>query len=276
MLGVIYGDAYTHAPAKSNVAAISFAGTVLGQLIFGYTSDKWSRRNSLVISTVIMIVFTALSAGAYGGGTLNGMVAALTAYRFLVGIGIGGEYPAGSVAAAEASGELKSGTRNFWFIMFTNVAIDWGFVIGAFVPYVLVLIFTEDHLRAAWRVGLGLGVIPPIALLLMRFKLQEPEEFKRESMKHVRIPYGLVIRYYWRRLFIVGLIWFLYDVSLYHCFNDASNDRSSLSMPSESTRRLLSTTSLAKTLLCIKPLDGILSSTCSISPVPCLADLCPI
>ncbi|KFZ02520.1 hypothetical protein V500_00142 [Pseudogymnoascus sp. VKM F-4518 (FW-2643)] len=215
MLGHIYHDEYSLSSGAKNIAAIAFAGTVLGQLIFGYTSDKWSRRNSLLVATVIMIIFTALSAGSYGGGSLPGMIRALTAYRFLVGIGIGGEYPAGSVAAAEASGELKSGTRNMWFIMFTNVAIDWGFVIGAFVPYVLVLIFSENHLRATWRVALGLGVIPPIALLLMRLKLQEPEEFKRESMKHVSIPYSLVIKYYWFRLFIVGLIWFLYDFSTF-------------------------------------------------------------
>ncbi|KAL5350713.1 hypothetical protein V498_01320 [Pseudogymnoascus sp. VKM F-4517 (FW-2822)] len=215
ILGIIYKERYTESSGAKNIAAIAFAGTVVGQLVFGYTSDKWSRRNSLLVATIIMIIFTALSAGSYGGGTLSGMIAALTAYRFLVGIGIGGEYPAGSVAAAEASGELKSGSRNMWFIMFTNVAIDWGFVIGAFVPYVLVLIFSEEHLRATWRVALGLGVVPPIVLLLMRLKLQEPEEFKRESMKHVSIPYGIVLKYYWFRLFIVGLIWFLYDFSVF-------------------------------------------------------------
>lgn len=42
-----------------------------------------------------------------------------------VGIGIGGEYPAGSVGAAESTGELKSGSRNLWFILFTNTMIDW-------------------------------------------------------------------------------------------------------------------------------------------------------
>lgn len=73
-----------------------------------------------MVSTVILAVFAALAAGAYGGGTLHGMTAALTAYRFLVGIGIGGEYPAGSVACSEATGELKAGTRNRWFILFTN------------------------------------------------------------------------------------------------------------------------------------------------------------
>ena len=81
MLGQIYGDGYPKSSGAANIAAISFAGTVVGQLVFGYTSDKWSRRNSLLVATVIMIIFTALSAGSYGGGSLSGMIAALTAYR---------------------------------------------------------------------------------------------------------------------------------------------------------------------------------------------------
>jgi hypothetical protein len=63
--------------------------------------------------------------------------------------------------------------------MFTNVAIDWGFVIGAFVPYLMVIICTEKHLRAAWRISLGLGVVFPLILFWLRLKLQEPEEFKK-------------------------------------------------------------------------------------------------
>lgn len=241
MLSTIYGDAYSKSSAIQNVSAIAFAGTVVGQLIFGCkwssnfpirdwgalvletclenqcanslneattdcfvisdTSDKWSRKNSLLVSTIILIIFAALGAGAYGaGGSAQGLFAAITAYRFLVGIGIGGEYPAGSVACSEATGELKSGTRNRWFIMFTNVMIDWGFVIGAFIPYLLVVICTSNHLRAAWRISLGLGVVPPLLLLYLRIRLQEPEEFKKESMKYVRTPYLLVLRYYWLRL----------------------------------------------------------------------------
>ncbi|PQE28837.1 major facilitator superfamily transporter protein [Rutstroemia sp. NJR-2017a BBW] len=216
MLSQIYGTAYTGSAAKKNVSAITFAGTVAGMLIFGYTSDKWGRANTLTLSTVILIVFAALGAGSYGyHGSTQGLFAALTAYRFLVGVGIGGEYPAGSVACSEASGELKAGTRNRWFILFTNVMIDWGFVIGAFVPYLLVVICTENHLRAAWRISLGLGVVPPLLLFYLRLKLKEPEEYTRESMKHARIPYGLVIKYYWWRLFVVSLIWFLYDFSSY-------------------------------------------------------------
>lgn len=36
---------------------------------------------------------------------------------------------------------------------------------------------------------------------------------RRESMKYVKIPYGLVLRFYGWRLFVVSFIWFIYDVS---------------------------------------------------------------
>jgi hypothetical protein len=48
--------------------------------------------------------------------------------------------------------------------------IDLGFVVAAFVPLVLLWIFKEDHLRAVWRVSLGLGVIPALAVLLWRLR----------------------------------------------------------------------------------------------------------
>lgn len=144
-------------------------------------------------STVILIVFAALCAGAYGArGTQGGLFAALTAYRFFMGIGIGGEYPAGSVAAAESTGELKKGHRNRWFIMFTNFQVNFGYVVASFVPMILVLIFTENHLRASWRVMLGLGVIPPFSLFWLRFKLKEPEEFNREGMHNY--PVWLIVK----------------------------------------------------------------------------------
>ena len=126
-----------------------------------------------------------------------------------------GEYPAGSVACAESTGELKDGHRNRWFIMFTNVQIDFGFVASTLAPMIVVLACTENHLRAAWRIILGLGVIPPLSLLYLRAKLNEPEEFNRESMRNTKTPWRLVLKFYWFRLFVVSLIWFIYDFSAY-------------------------------------------------------------
>ncbi|KAL8417543.1 hypothetical protein RB594_001269 [Gaeumannomyces avenae] len=215
VLGKQYGSVYTDSNAKKVVSAIAFAGTVVGQLLFGWLSDNWSRRNSLLVSTVILIVFTALATGSYWYGEAAGMFSMLTAWRFFVGIGIGGEYPAGSVGCAESTGELKSGSRNMWFILFTNSMIDWGFVMGAFVPYVVAAAAQNTHLETIWRTSLGIGVVFPLVLLGLRFRLQEPEEFKRNSMKHAKMPYWLVLKFYGWRLLMVSLIWFIYDFLTY-------------------------------------------------------------
>ncbi len=126
-----------------------------------------------------------------------------------------GEYPAGSVGCAESTGELKAGTRHRWFILFTDVQIDLGFVVAAIVPMIVVLITGEDNLRTAWRVCLGLGIIPPLSLLYLRIKLDEPESFKKESMAKTKTPWMLCIKFYWFRLMIVSTIWLVYDFSAY-------------------------------------------------------------
>ncbi|CAI6331666.1 unnamed protein product [Periconia digitata] len=216
MLKTIYPDAYKNSSAQANVASITFAGTVLGMLFFGYTSDHYSRKWSLFVSTIIIILFAALGTGSYGaGGSPNGLITALVVYRFFLGIGIGGEYPAGSVGCAENTGDLKEGSRNKWFILFTNVQIDLAFFISAIVATVVVLATGESHLRAAWRICLGIGIIPPLSLLYLRLKLREPEAFTRESLSKTRTPWLLVARFYWKRLTVVSLIWFIYDFSAY-------------------------------------------------------------
>ncbi|KAF2837477.1 hypothetical protein M501DRAFT_1006549 [Patellaria atrata CBS 101060] len=173
MLRKIYPGSYANSTAQNNVSSITFVGTVIGMLFF------WIYIRSLFPAT--------------------GLFGALTAYRFFLGIGIGGEYPAGSVGCAESTGELKQGTRNRWFIMFTNEQIDLGFVVAAIVPMIVVLATTETHLRAAWRICLGLGMLPPLSLLYLRIKLQ----------------WLLCIRLYWFRLLVISIIWFIYDFSAY-------------------------------------------------------------
>ncbi|KAK8018192.1 hypothetical protein PG991_007382 [Apiospora marii] len=229
----LYGDEWSNSNAKHFVNDIAFAGTVVGMLIFGYTSDHWSRTGSLLVSTLILIIFTALAAASYWHGEAIGMFNILTAWRFFVGIGIGGEYPAGSVACAESTGEMKSGTRNAWFILFTNSMIDWGKLLSSHL-----LLSASGEQRDPFRLwcfcalcgGCCLSQQPPgnhvanatryrcrlsLVLFLLRLKLKEPEEFSRESMKNTKTPYWLVLKYYGFRLFVISLVWFLYDFSAY-------------------------------------------------------------
>lgn len=93
--------------------------------------------------------------------------------------------------------------------MFTNVQIDFGFILGALVPTIVAAI-APHHLHAVWRICLGLGVIPPLSLIYLRFKLDEPESYARENFRNGKTPYWLALKFYGPRLALVSAIWFIY------------------------------------------------------------------
>ncbi|CUM66307.1 uncharacterized protein PRCAT00003969001 [Priceomyces carsonii] len=216
-LAILYEDAYTNSNAISNVSSIAFAGTVVGMLVFGYISDNFARKGGMMTANVMLIFFTALcAAGSWGlNGSPYGLFAALTTFRFFLGIAIGAEYPTSSVIASEFANQLPSGKRNRYFIWFTNAMIDVGYVVSSFVPMVLLWICTPKHLTPIWRITLALGAILPISLFFMRLKIKDSEAFQKMNMKKAKVPYWTIIKFYWFRLIIVSLIWFLYDFSAY-------------------------------------------------------------
>ncbi|PPQ69140.1 hypothetical protein CVT24_000006 [Panaeolus cyanescens] len=139
LLRRIYGsDALAAHNYSTTLTSVGFAGTVVGMLTFGYLSDKMGRKFGMMTATGIVIVFSALSA-ASSGKTVAGLLKMLTAMRFLLGIGIGAEYPCGSVAASEQSEEayIHKKSRHRWLALATNTMLDWGFVIASLVPLIL-------------------------------------------------------------------------------------------------------------------------------------------
>ena len=96
--------------------------------------------------------------------------------------------------------------------MFTNVQIDIGFILGSLVAMIVVAA-APHHLHAAWRIILGIGIVPPLSLLYLRIKLKEPESFARNKLHTV--PWSLVIKFYGFRLLVVCIIWFIYDFLTY-------------------------------------------------------------
>lgn len=215
-LSLIYGSKYKDSNAISNISAIAFAGTVIGQLGFGYISDHFARRSGMLIANVMLIFFTLLCAVATWGKTPEGLFTAITVFRFFLGISIGAEYPTSSVIAAEFANQLPPGHRNRYFCWFTNFAIDFGFIVSAFVPLVLLWIFSERHLNVIWRLTLGLGCIPPFMLFFMRMKITDSDAFRKLNMKKVKkYPVWLIVKFYWFRLSIVSILWFIYDFSAY-------------------------------------------------------------
>ena len=71
--------------------------------------------------------------------------------------------------------------------------------------------FGENHLRIVWRASLGLGVVPALAVLLWRLSIEEPKRYKKDSMKHAKIPYLLILKRYGVSLAAISVTWFIYD-----------------------------------------------------------------
>ncbi|KAL4062220.1 major facilitator superfamily domain-containing protein [Scleroderma citrinum] len=224
VLGRIYGsDALSGKNYSNTLTSVAFAGTVVGMLVFGWISDKLGRKFGMMSATGIVALFSGLSAASSGAnGSFGGMLAMLCACRFLLGIGVGAEYPCGSVSASEQTEQegIAKNAQHRWLALATNTMIDIGFVVAAFVPLVLYWIFGPNHLRAVWRLSLGLGVIPALAVFFWRLRMEDPDCYKKNSMKTASIPYWLVIKRYWKGLLGLSLSWFIYDfitsVSMFH------------------------------------------------------------
>ncbi|PPQ80400.1 hypothetical protein CVT24_000676 [Panaeolus cyanescens] len=137
----VYGaDALAAHNYGTTLSSLGFAGTVVGMLSFGYLSDKMGRKFGMMAASGIVVLFSGLSA-ASSGTSVAGLLRMLAAMRFLLGIGVGAEYPCGSVSASEQSEEahINKKSQHRWFALATNTMIDWGFVVASLVPLILFL-----------------------------------------------------------------------------------------------------------------------------------------
>ena len=85
---------FTSAQA-GGLASITLLGSAVGGLAFGYIADRYGRARALIYSILFYSIFTAATATSHSA-------AELLFWRFLVGLGLGGEWAAGSVLVAES------------------------------------------------------------------------------------------------------------------------------------------------------------------------------
>ncbi|KAF8887083.1 major facilitator superfamily domain-containing protein [Infundibulicybe gibba] len=232
----IYGKkALSDRDIDRTLTSLSYAGIIIGMLTFGFLSDKVGRKFGMMTSSWIVLAFSALAAMSSGvNGSVHGLLDMLCATRFFIGIGIGAEYPCGSVAASEQSEEDGIGkyAQHRWLTLATSELFDdryWScpFVLCPFGNALDVSIPTfihigiydfslgDDHLNAIWRVSLALGVVPALGVFLWRFNMGESPRYRTDSMKYANIPYTLMIRRYGIRLAAISFVWFLYDFVAY-------------------------------------------------------------
>lgn len=88
IMGKIYPESLT-TDVAARLSNAFMVGMIIGMLGFGYISDKLGRKTGAVLTTTILVVGIALSAGA-SGITENGMFWMLIIARGIAGVGAGG------------------------------------------------------------------------------------------------------------------------------------------------------------------------------------------
>ncbi|KAI0200262.1 putative glycerophosphoinositol permease [Astrocystis sublimbata] len=194
---------------STQVSNALLVGEILGQLTIGLVCDYLGRKWAILITTLLIVVGGILGTAA-SAPTPIGLFWFLAVARGVTGFGTGGEYPASSVSASEAANEHTPTQRGPVFILVTNLPLSFG---GPFVLAVFLIVLNAagaDHLNTVWRVSFGIGVIWPLSVFYFRWKMLNSKLYRCGAIKK-RVPYKLVLRYYWKSLIGTCGAWFLYD-----------------------------------------------------------------
>ena len=106
------GGDFSTSPQRSLITASSIFGAMTGQFLLGYLADRLGRRRLLLASGGLTFLGALGSACAFNFGAHNvGVWSMLIAWRFVMGVGIGGEYPLSAAHTAEHSKAGTSGVR---------------------------------------------------------------------------------------------------------------------------------------------------------------------
>lgn len=139
------------------IATYTLIGAVLGGYIFGIMADYYGRVKIFALTIITFSIFTGLCATATSVDQLN-------IYRFLAGLGIGGEFGIGMTLVAETWPSEKRARATAY------VAIGWqvGVILAAVVAAIALPIW-------GWRGAFWIGVLPALFATWSRISVPEPD-----------------------------------------------------------------------------------------------------
>ncbi len=172
--------------------SIYIAGAVTGSLIFGYLTDRFGRKRLFMITLGVYVLAAVLTAFSWS-------FASFALFRFITGMGIGGEY----AAINSAIDELIPARVRGW----VDLAINGSYWVGAGVGAAATLILLDPNIfspEVGWRLAFLMGAILGIVIIFVRRHLPEsprwlmthgrPEEAERivrEIEQNVRDSEGV-------------------------------------------------------------------------------------
>ena len=147
-------------------AGTVFAGAVIGQILMGYAGDHIGRNLAMLLTLSIAACGAAFSA-IFPTGPPYSVYIMIIAFRFLLGVGLGGVYPLSAAKAAE------SVTTDDTYASSKKAALAFCYQVpGAMTPWLLAYLFSfipDFSSDTEWRLLLGLGAIPAAAVVMLSY-----------------------------------------------------------------------------------------------------------
>jgi MFS family permease len=156
-------DLHMSAATAGLLMSLSLISAAIGGIFFGWFADKVGRTHALIISMLIYSIFTFCCGLAH-------TVFQLGIFRFLLGLGIGGEWAAGGALVAETWSDEHRGkaigiAQSSWAI---------GYALGGAITALVLPHF-------GWRAVFFVGVFPAFITLWIRKSVKEPELWQQKA-----------------------------------------------------------------------------------------------
>jgi MFS family permease len=157
--------------AEGLVTSTALLASAVGALIFGRIADMLGRKRIYGYEVLV------LAAGAVASA-FSPNIWWLIAFRVILGLGIGGDYPVSSTIMSEFAGKKTRGLMVT--LVFAMQAA--GLIVGPLLAVALLAAKLPHDL--VWRILLGIGALPALAVFQMRRHLAETPRFLLASGQH--------------------------------------------------------------------------------------------
>ncbi|MEG0969009.1 MAG: MFS family transporter, partial [Pseudomonas sp.] len=173
----------------AGVFAAGFLMRPIGGWLFGRVADRHGRKNSMMISVLMMCAGSLVIACLPTYASIGAWAPALLLLaRLFQGLSVGGEY--GTTATYMSEVALR-GQRGF-FASFQYVTLIGGQLLAVLVVVILQQLLSEDELRAwGWRIPFVVGAVAAVISLFLRRSLEETSSAETRNDKEAGSISGL-------------------------------------------------------------------------------------
>ncbi|GFZ46219.1 Inorganic phosphate transporter PHO84 [Saitozyma sp. JCM 24511] len=192
MIGYVYhqGGSST-ANQDLGIKVAHSIGTFFGQLLFGWAADQIGRKRMYGVELMIIIIGTLgqAVAGEAPGVSIYGVI---IMWRFIMGMGIGGDYPLSAVITSEFAARRIRG--RMMAAVFS--AQGWGNFTSAIVSIIVVVAYKNEILAEpvtdlkaidqCWRLIIGLGCVPGVIALYFRLTIPETPRYTMDIERNIK------------------------------------------------------------------------------------------